>query len=102
MKSQFFDLGDGKIIPRKKVVLILNAETATLKESTRKMIRKSSSQGGEVLPKRGLRNINSIILTNAYGKDSLYSSARSSKSLARGEHFISENEAVERKSYAGK
>lgn len=85
MKRLFLDLGDGTLIPRKKVVLILNAETATQRDSTRKFIRKNSSRGDEVLPKRGIRQVNSIILTNAYGKDSIYSSARSSSSLASDE-----------------
>jgi hypothetical protein len=80
MKRLFLDLGDGQIIPKKKVVLLLNAETATQREATRAMIRKNKRE--EVLPKRGLRQVNTIVLTNAYGKDSIYSSARSSKAMA--------------------
>jgi len=82
MKRYFLDLGDGVMIPRKKVVLILNAESATLQKSTRDFIRKTHADGDEVLPKRGIRTVNTLVLTNAYGKDSLYSSARSSGNLA--------------------
>ena len=82
MKAPFFDLGDGTSIPEKKVVLILNAESATLQKDTRNFIRRLGSGGDSVLPKKSLRQVNSLILTNAYGKDSLYSSSRSARSLA--------------------
>ncbi|MBR2615649.1 MAG: hypothetical protein IKC69_03110 [Clostridia bacterium] len=85
MKAPFFDLGDGTSLPEKKVVLILNAESATVQATTRKFLRKLSETGNTVLPKRPLRQVNSLILCNAYGKDSLYSSARSAKSLAERE-----------------
>jgi len=36
-----------------------------------------------------LNQVNSLILTNAYGKDSLYSSSRTSKALAeKNDSFI--------------
>ncbi|MBR3837283.1 MAG: hypothetical protein IKJ74_03970 [Clostridia bacterium] len=82
MKFPFLDLGDGTSIPQKKVVLILNAESATLQGTTRAFLRKQSEKGNSVLPKKPLRQVNSLILCNAYGKDSLYSSARSAKALA--------------------
>ena len=85
MKGLFLDLGDGTSIPRKKVVMILNAESATVQSTTRQFIRKMGSSGNSVLPKKPLRQVNAIVLTNAYGKDSLYSSSRSAKLLAEEE-----------------
>ena len=85
MKTPFFDLGDGTSIPEKKVVLILNAESATVQSTTRSFLRKMSEKGNSVMPKKAIRQVNSIILCNAYGKDSLYSSSRSAKSLAMRE-----------------
>ncbi len=85
MKNPFLDLGDGTSIPKKKVVLILNAETATLQAATRSFLRKLGSGGDSVLPKKSLRQVNSFVLCNAYGKDSLYSSSRSAKALAEKE-----------------
>ena len=85
MKNLFLDLGDGTSIPKKKVVLILNAESATLQKSTREFLKKTGAKGDSVLPKRSLKQVNSFILTNAYGKDSLYSSSRSAKALAEKE-----------------
>ena len=85
MKTLFYDLGDGTSIPRRKAVLILNAETATLQSATRAFLKKLNEQGDAVLPKKPLRQINSLILCNAYGKDSLYSSSHSAKSLAERE-----------------
>lgn len=85
MKSPFLDPGDGSAILKQKVVLILNAESATLQKDTRNFLRRLGSGGDSVLPKRSLRQVNSFILTNAYGKDSLYSSSRSARSLAEGE-----------------
>jgi len=82
MKNPFLDPGDGSAVPKNKVVLILNAESATLQKDTRNFIRRLSKGGDSVLPKKSLRQVNSLILTNAYGKDSLYSSARSAKALA--------------------
>ncbi len=83
MKRHFLDLGDGKIIPKKKIVLILNAETASMRQATRDFIRRRSQSGDEVLPKKDLCQVNSIVLTNAYGKDSIYSSSRSSYYLSK-------------------
>ncbi len=85
MKNPFLDLGDGTSIPRKKVVLILNAESATVQSTTRSFLKKTSASGDSVLPKKSLRQVNSLILCNAYGKDSLYSSSRSAKALAESE-----------------
>lgn len=82
MNELFLDLGDGTSIPRKKVVLILNAETATVGVTTRRFIKECSRKGAAVLPKKDLWQVGSLILTNAYGKDSLYSSSRSAKLLA--------------------
>ncbi len=82
MKMPFLDLGDGNSIPNKKVVLILNAETATLRNTTRRFLRKMSEKGDSVPAKKALRQVNSLVLCNSYGKDSLYSSSRSAKSLA--------------------
>lgn len=84
-KRLFLDLGDGTSIPMKKVVLILNADSATMRETTRKWLRKTNMENNTVLPKKALRQVNSLVLTNAYGKDSLYSSSRSSSYLADGE-----------------
>lgn len=86
MKTQFLDLGDGTSIPRKKVVLILNAESATVQGTTRKFIRKMSEKGSSVMPKKAIRQVNSLILCNSHGMDSLYSSARSAKSLGEKEN----------------
>ncbi len=85
MNSQFYDLGDGTSIPKKKVVLILNAESATVQASTRSFLRKLSREGNSVMPKKPLYQVNSLILCNGYGKDSLYSSSRRAKSLAEQE-----------------
>jgi|GEM_PF-1504361 len=82
MKNPFLDLGDGTSIPKKKVVLILNAESATLQNTTRKFLREISRRESSVLPKKMLRQVNSLILCNSHGQDSLYSSSRSAKSLA--------------------
>lgn len=85
MNEMFLDVGDGTGILRKKVVLILNAETATIQATTRNFLRKMSQKGQSVMPKKALKQVNSIILTNSYGKDSLYSSYRRASSLAMGE-----------------
>lgn len=82
MRDIFLDLGDGTSIPRKKVVLILNAESATVGITTRKFLKTCSQKGVGVLPKKDLWQVNSFVLCNAYGKDSLYSSSRSAKLLA--------------------
>lgn len=82
MKNPFLDPGDGTAVPKNKVVLILNAESATLQKDTRNFIKKLNLEGNSVMPKKMLRQVNSLILTNAYGKDSLYSSSRSAKSLS--------------------
>ena len=86
MKSPFLDPGDGALIFKSKVVMILNAESATLQKDTRNFIRSLNRKGDAVMPKKALRQINSLILTNSHGKDSLYSSSRSAKSLAREEN----------------
>lgn len=78
----FFDLGDGTSIPKKKAVLILNAETATLKGTTRQFLKKLGAEGNAVVPKRTLNQVNSFVLCNAYGKDSLYSSSHTAGFLA--------------------
>ena len=65
--------------------MILNAESATLQKDTRNFIRNLNRKGDAVLPKKPLRQINSLILTNSHGKDSLYSSSRSAGNLAREE-----------------
>lgn len=85
MKNPFLDLGDGISIPKKKVVLILNAESATLSSVTRSFLRKMNGEGNAVLPKKAIRQVNSLILCNAYGNDSLYSSARRASALAEPE-----------------
>ena len=82
MKDLFLDLGDGTSIPKKKAVLILNAETATVGVTTRRFLKTCSEKGASVLPKKALWQVNSFVLCNAYGKDSLYSSSRSSQLLA--------------------
>jgi len=82
MKSPFLDLGDGTGLLKKKVVFILNAESATLQFHTRHFIRGCNNRGEAVLPAKPLRQVNSIILANSYGKDSLYTSSRSAKALA--------------------
>jgi len=63
MKNPFLDPGDGSAIPKNKVVLILNAESATVQKDTRNFIRKLGTGGDSVLPKRSLRQVNSLILT---------------------------------------
>ena len=83
MKNPFLDLGDGTSIKKNKVVLILNAESATLRPATREFIRKMNGKGDAVMPKKAIRQVNSLILTNAYGKDSLYSSSRSARALSK-------------------
>ncbi len=85
MKSPFLDPGDGALIFKSKIVLILNAESATLQKDTRNFIRHLNRKGDAVMPKKALRQINSLILTNSHGKDSLYSSSRSAGNLAREE-----------------
>lgn len=85
MKTPFLDLGDGISIPKKKVVLILNAESATVQATTRFFLRKMTQDGNSVMPKKTLYQVNSLILCNAYGKDSLYSSSRRAQSLAESE-----------------
>jgi len=102
MKRLFLDLGDGNVIPKKKVVMILDAESATLQETTRNFIKKNNSRGDEVKPLRLLRNVNSFILTSPYGKDSLYSSSRLSKSLAEDYRNKTSELAKERKENVGK
>ena len=82
MKNPFLDIGDGNAVPKNKVVMILNAESATLQKDTRNFIKKLSSDGNSVLPKRSLHQINSLVLINSYGKDSLFSSSRSSKAMS--------------------
>lgn len=82
MKNPFLDLGDGTSIKKSKVVLILNAESATLRPATRDFVRKMNARGESVMPKKPLRQLNSIVLSNAYGNDHLYSSSRSAKGLA--------------------
>ena len=82
MKDIFLDLGDGTSIPRKKVVLILNAESATVGVTTRRFLKTCSQKGASVLPKKALWQVNSLVLCNSYGKDSLYSSSRSARLLA--------------------
>ncbi len=78
----FFDLGDGTSIPKKKAVFILNAETATVQGTTRNFLKKLGEEGNAVLPKRDLSQVNSFVLCNAYGKDSLYSSSHTASHLA--------------------
>lgn len=85
MKGLFLDLGDGTSIPMKKVVMILNAESATVQSTTRAFLRKMGRDGNTVLPKKPIRQVNALILTNAYGKDSLYSSSHAASHLAAGE-----------------
>lgn len=85
MKPPFYDLGDGTAVPKSKVVLILDAESATRSAVTKKFLRRQSRKGDSVPPKKALRQVNSLILANAYGKDSLYSSSRSAKALSKGE-----------------
>ena len=85
MKSPFLDPGDGLLIIKNKIVMILNAESATLQKDTRNFIRNLNRKGDAVLLKKPLRQINSLILTNSHGKDSLYSSSRSAGNLAREE-----------------
>lgn len=82
MNDIFLDLGDGTDILRKKVVLILNAETATVGVTTRKFLKECSKKGAAVLPKKDLWQVNSLVLCNSYGKDTLYSSSRSARLLA--------------------
>ncbi len=86
IKNPFLDPGDGTAIPKNKVVMILDAESATLRKDTRNFIKRLGRNGDAVVPKKPLRQVNSLILTNAYGKDSLYSSSRRSLFLARGDH----------------
>lgn len=85
MKNPFLDPGDGTLIFKNKVVLILNAESATLQKDTRNFIRSLNQKGDAVLPRKPLRQINSLILTNSHGKDSLYSSSRSAGTLSKEE-----------------
>ncbi len=82
MKNPFLDIGDGNAVLKNKVVMILNAESATLQKDTRNFIKKLSREGASVLPKRALHQVNSFVITNAYGKDSLFSSSRSSKAIS--------------------
>lgn len=82
MKKIFFDLGDGTSILARKVVLILHAENATKSAVTRKFMKKLGEQNAAPLPKKAIRQVNSLILANAYGKDCLYSSSRQAKTLA--------------------
>jgi len=82
MKNPFLEIGDENAVLKNKVVMILNAESATLQKDTRNFIRKQNSDGNSVMPKRSLHQINSFVLTNAYGKDSLFSSSRSSKLIS--------------------
>lgn len=87
MKNPFLDLGDGTSIKKSKIVLILNAESATLRSATRDFVRKMNTKGESAMPKRPLRQLNSLVLSNAYGKDRLYSSSRSAKSLAEDSKY---------------
>ena len=81
MKKMFLDLGDGTAVYKNKVVLILDAESATVQKTTRNFLKKISDRGDSVLPKKALRQVNSVILANSHGKDSLYTSARSPGAL---------------------
>lgn len=82
MKTIFYDLGDGTSIAARKVVLILNAENATKSAVTRKFMKTLAEKNSAPLPKKTIRQVNSLILANAYGKDYLYSSSRQAKTLA--------------------
>jgi regulator of extracellular matrix RemA (YlzA/DUF370 family) len=82
MKNPFLDIGDGNAVLKNKVVMILNAESSTLQKDTRNFIKKLNKENHAVMPKKNLRQINSFILCNAYGEDSLFSSSRSSKAVS--------------------
>lgn len=83
MKMPFLDLGDGTAVYKNKVVLILDAESATVQKTTRDFLKKMSRDGTAVLPKKPLKQVNSLVLLNSYGKDSLYTSSRSPGALAK-------------------
>ena len=82
LKKLFCDLGEGTSLPVGKIVLILNAETATRQSATRRFLRRCGETAAEKAPRRDLRQINSLVLINSHGKDALYASSRLPETLA--------------------
>ncbi len=82
LKKIFCDLGEGTSLPVRQIVLILNADTATRQQTTRTFIRRCGETGAEQIPRRDMKQINSIVLANSHGKDALYVSSRQAETLA--------------------
>ena len=70
----FCNSGDIKSIPTREIVLILDADTATVGQTTRDFLAKNTKKGNVVAPRKSLNKVNSVIVTNAYGRDKIYSS----------------------------
>ena len=83
MKNLFCEINEGESIRVEKIVCILDADTATLSPVTRDFLKKNSEKGNAVNPKKPLSRVNSIILTNSFGEDRLYSSAARTKNLEK-------------------
>lgn len=77
MAKLFLDIGGGESVFLRDVVLILDAETATRQSATRAFLKKNSEKKQAVSPKKALNRVNSLILTNSFGEDRLYSSPKS-------------------------
>ena len=82
MKNRFLELGEKSVLLR-EVVCILDADTATVSKTTRAFLKKNTEKGNFVSPSNAIRMVNSIVLTNAFGRDAVYFSPYTVKRLQR-------------------
>ena len=81
MKNRFLEIGDSQSVFLREVVLVLDADTATVSRTTREFLKKNEKNLAPA-PK-GIKMVNSFILTNAFGTDRIYQSAYTSKRIGR-------------------
>ncbi len=75
MRNRILDLGENESVWLRDVVFVLDADTATVSAVTRDFLKKAKEKGLIREPKVAVKMVNSLVLTNAFGKDRLYQSS---------------------------
>lgn len=74
MEKKFIDIGDGGGVLISDIIAVIDADSATKSNITKKFLKKNNDEGNTVFPKKDISKINSIVITEHRGKTKIYSS----------------------------
>ena len=83
MRNRILELGEKDSVWLRDVVCVLDADTATVSAATRDFLKKCRDKGIVAAPKGKVKMVNSLVLTNAFGKDRLVPSPYTPARIAK-------------------